>query len=82
MDFTCSASADRIDVNISAPAGSYQPWFHEIQLRIYGISATVKNVTADSHAIGGWKLESGVVTLAPFQWGKAAYKVSVELGAK
>jgi alpha-glucosidase len=82
MDFTCSASADHIDVNISAPAGSYQPWFHEIQLRIYGVGDAVKNVTADSHRMGDWKLESGVITLAPFQWTKAAHKVSVELGTR
>jgi alpha-glucosidase len=82
MDFACSATNDRIDVNISAPAGTYQPWFHELQLRIYGISGTVKNVSADKHPIGGWQLESGVITLAPFQWGRTAYKVSVELGPK
>jgi alpha-glucosidase len=82
MGFTCSESADHIDVNISAATGSYQPWFHELQLRIYGVSYRVKNVTADSHPLGGWKLESGVITLAPFPWAKAAHKVSVELGGK
>ncbi len=82
MDFTCAATADHIDVSISAPTGPYQPWFHELQLRIYGISGTVKNVSVDSHPTEGWKLESGVITLAPFQWGRAAYKVSVELGTQ
>ena len=82
LDFSCEASRDHVNVNVSEAKGPYQPWFHELQLEIYGVSGTIKSVTADHHSLTGWRLKSGVATLPPFAWAKAAHTVEVEIDRK
>ena len=78
INFTCEASAGRVNVEISAPVGPYQAWFQEIQLEIHGISGSIKSVTADHHPLTGWKLASGAVTLPPLVWAKSAHTVELQ----
>jgi alpha-glucosidase len=77
INFDCQVSPDHVDIDLSAPAGSYQPWFHDVQLSIYGVSGKVASVTADSRPLSGWKLNSGVITLPAIQWGSAAHHFTV-----
>jgi alpha-glucosidase len=82
VSFTCEGSADHVNVEISGATGPYRPWFKEVQLEIYGVSGTVKSVTADGRPMTGWKSQTNVVTLPPLAWSGAAHDVKVEIGAK
>jgi alpha-glucosidase len=92
VDFTCELKADRLDVDISAPIGQYQPWFSDLQLEIYGVggttttttttTTTIKKITADSQDLSGWKLKSGVLVLPSLKWAKTNHHVSVEFASK
>jgi alpha-glucosidase len=77
IDFTCQVSPNHIDVDLSAPAGSFKPWFQDVQLSIHGVSGNVATVTADSRPVSGWKLNSEVITLPAIQWGSAAHHFTV-----
>lgn len=79
VTFSCEVSVDHVSVNISAPQGSYQPWFHDVQLRIYGVMQKVTSVTADSQSVSGWKQQPGVLTLPPVKWTSAArdFKIAI-----
>ena len=78
LNFTCEASTTRVAVEISAPTGTYEPWFRELQLEIYGINGAVKRVTVDHRSLAGWKAESGILTLPSAGWSKTAHTVEVE----
>lgn len=82
MNFTCEASGDHVKVSVSEPKGNYQPWFHELQLEIYGVSGTTKSVTADHHSVTGWKAEPGLVILPSLPWAGTAHTVEVEIENK
>lgn len=77
VTFSCQASADHVDVDISAPSGPYRPWFRDVQLTIYGVTGNVASVSADSRPLSGWKLKSDVITLPPVQWGSAAHHFTI-----
>jgi alpha-glucosidase len=82
VDFTCATSGDHVSVSVSEPKGPYQPWFHELQMEIYGVGGTIKSVTADHHAVTGWKAGPGVVTLPSIPWARTAHTVDVEVEHK
>ncbi len=82
VSFTCDASADHVNVEISAPTGPYRPWFKDVQLEIYGVSGNVKSVSADGHPITGWKSGANVVTLPALAWSGTAHNIRVETSAK
>jgi hypothetical protein len=82
LNFTCEASGDHVKVSVSEPKGNYKPWFHELQLEIYGVSGTTKRVTADHHPVTGWKAESGLVILPSLPWAGTAHTVDVEIENK
>jgi alpha-glucosidase len=82
VSFTCDASADHVNVEISAATGPYRPWFKDVQLEIYGVSGTVKSVTADGRTITGWKSGTNVVTLPPLAWSGAAHKIDAQFSAE
>jgi alpha-glucosidase len=79
VNFTCEASADHVDIDISAPVGSYQPWFHDVQLNILGVSGRVTSITADSRPMSGWKMRSGVLTLPAIKWASASHSFRVAM---
>jgi alpha-glucosidase len=78
-NFTCQASADHVDIDLSAPAGPYQPWFHAVQLNVFGVSGKVTSVTADSQPMSGWRARLGVVTLPPIKWGESAHHLRISI---
>src|SRR5258708_3507120 len=82
VSFTCEASAGRVNVEISAPTGPYQPWFQAMQIEIHGITGGIKSVTTDHRPLTSWKAVSGTVTLPPLEWAKAAQTVEVEMEQK
>lgn len=77
IDLTCAAAADHIDVDISSSKGPYQPWFHEVQLNLYGIGENVSSVSADSRPLSGWKVKSGILTLPAIPWAHAGHHFTV-----
>src|SRR5579864_4509875 len=81
VSFTCEAKSDRIDVSISAPDGLYEPWFHEAQINIYGVTQNVSSVTADSRSLMGWTQKSGVLTLPAIKWTATPHHFSVAMTA-
>jgi hypothetical protein len=68
-----------MNVDISAPDGLYHPWFQDVQLKIYGLTKNISAVTADSHSMRGWNLESGVLTLPGMRWGSVAHRLRIDL---
>jgi alpha-glucosidase len=82
VSFTCEASADHVNVEISAPTGPYRPWFQDVQLEIYGVSGNVKSVAADGHPMTGWNFGTNVVTLPPLAWSGSTHDVKVETSPK
>ena len=77
--FTCEVSSDHMNLDISAPDGLYHPWFQDVQFKIYGLTKNISAVTADSHSMRGWNLESGVLTLPGMRWGSVAHRLRIDL---
>jgi len=82
VGFGCTATTDSVAVDISAPTGTYHPWFEDLQLNIYGVSGTVQRVTVDSQPVTGWKVESDMISLPPLKWANTSHHITVKLGRK
>jgi len=57
----------------------YQPWFHDVQVKIYGVDGNVSGVTADSKSLSGWTAKSGIVTLPAIEWGESAHHLRISM---
>jgi len=74
--FTCELSSSQVKVNISAPEGSYRPWFQELRLTIFA-SDKVRDVKLDGNPIKTWKAENGRVIVDAVPWTSAAHEVEL-----
>lgn len=50
MQFTCESSADSVKVHIGPHAGSYHPWWSELQVDVYGQNSNVTYLVAGKAA--------------------------------
>jgi alpha-glucosidase len=76
--FSCNISPNHLDVTISAPDGSYPPWFHELQLNVFGLKGNVATVTEDSRFVTGWTQKSGIVTVPSVPWTTTAHHFRID----
>ena len=81
LDIACSASADQVTVELSPAKGSYKPWFQDIQLKIYGITGPVTEVSADSEHLD-WSSQPGAITLTSLHGISVGHHVRIALTAK
>jgi alpha-glucosidase len=79
VDFSCKVSANRVAIDITAPAGPYKPWFHDLQLNVYGVAGNVTAVIVDSQSIRGWKLKAGMLSLPAISWANSPHHVELTL---
>ncbi len=78
VHFTCQVAADHLDLSLSAPEGSYRPWFNDVQVVVYGVSGKLRQLTVDGRSVAGWKQEGSTVSLESFPWSAAAHHVRLE----
>ncbi len=79
--FTCNASSESVEVDISAPQGPYQPWFKDLQVSIYGVASRPSGVELDGKAISSWTHEAGAVSVSGIPWTASGHTVRVNLTA-
>jgi alpha-glucosidase len=76
VHFNCEAAAGQVNVSVSAPEGTYKPWFQQMQIVVYGIPKP-SAVTVDGNSVTNWTGDGGAVRLAPFAWSGAVHSIKV-----
>lgn len=66
--YSCTTTANGLDVAIGAREGSFQPWWREVELKVYGVSRSPQNVTVDGRKYASkaelkYDAAAGTVTL-------------------
>jgi len=79
VHFACSVKANAIEVATSAAKGSYQPWFKNLQVTVYGVPGKTSGVQVDGKAVTTWKQDAGVVTVSDVPWTGQAHTVRVNV---
>jgi len=79
--FTCELASGHVKVSISAPEGSYRPWFKEVRLTIFAADK-VRDVKLDGNPIKAWKAENGRVIVDAVPWTSSAHEVELLYGAR
>jgi alpha-glucosidase len=74
--FTCELSSGQVKVNISAPEGSYRPWFKEVRLTVFAADK-VRDVSLDGKSIKAWKSENGRVIVDAIPWTSSGHEVEL-----
>jgi alpha-glucosidase len=74
LHFSCEVAADHLDLKISAPEGSFQPWFSKIRVLVEGATSDVKSATIDGKTVGSRK-ESRTILVPAFAAGSSAHNV-------
>jgi hypothetical protein len=70
-----------VKVSISAPEGSYRPWFKEVRLTIFAADK-VRDVRLDGKPIKAWKAENGRVIVDAVPWTSSAHEVELLYGTR
>ena len=68
MQFSCTVEGDSVKVHIGTHQGSYQPWWSNLQVEVYGLDSTV------SYTVVSGKADPSPVVMDP-----AHHKVSVTI---
>ena len=76
VHFTCHAAADHVSLHMAVDEATYQPWFKEMQLTVYG-SDKVRDVTVDGTPVKNWKAAAGTVTVEGVPWTATARDVQI-----
>ncbi|MGC2197568.1 MAG: glycoside hydrolase family 31 protein [Terriglobales bacterium] len=76
VHFTCELGAGHVNVHISAAEGPYHPWFHDMQVTVYGPDK-VRDVRMDGKSVKTWRAESGAVKVDGVPWTSAAHDVEI-----
>jgi alpha-glucosidase len=63
--FTCDVSATSLRINVAQHTDMYQPWWHEIELTVYGAPSKPKSVTLNGAPVQHtlYDARTGVLTL-------------------
>ncbi|MGA8429685.1 MAG: TIM-barrel domain-containing protein [Candidatus Sulfotelmatobacter sp.] len=69
MHFTCTVAGNSVKVHIGAHEGSYQPWWHEVQVEVYGLDSSA------SYTVGSGTTASS----SPAVMDSAHHKLSVTI---
>jgi alpha-glucosidase len=66
VNYSCKVSSNSIAVTSSATNSSFQPWWSDAAVTIFGISTEPKEIRIGDHAIRDWHYDAGAhsVTLA------------------
>jgi len=81
VHFTCSVGSNSIEIATSAPQGSYQPWFKNLQVTVYGVTGKAASVEVDGKPVTTWKEQAGTVTVSEVPWSARAHTVRLNLSA-
>jgi alpha-glucosidase len=62
--FTCQATVGEVRVNISAPEGSYRPWWQSFEVTVHGAQAAPRAVTLNGSQVSGVHFEAAARMVA------------------
>ena len=58
IQLSCAARANLIEVNVARPEGSYVTWWKQVQVVVFGVPGSPKQVVIDGEATNAWKVDS------------------------
>jgi alpha-glucosidase len=57
LNYTCQVSPAAVSVQISAPQGTFSPWWNRVQLEIFGVTRIPQQVVLGKAALTGWNYD-------------------------
>jgi alpha-glucosidase len=82
VHFSCSATSNSVQVDVSAPQGTYRPWFKNLQVSIYGVSGKPSSVELDGKSLATWKQEASTMAISGIPWTGSGHAVLVKFGSQ
>ena len=58
VNYTCQVATGTVKLNISRPEGTFAPWWNQIQVQVFGVSASPTQVQAAGTPVAGWKFDA------------------------
>jgi len=80
VHFSCSLSPSGIQIDIAAAQGPYQPWFKDLQILVYGLSAKPSSVELDGKPLSTWNHMANAASLSGIPWTRQAHTIRLNLG--
>lgn len=62
--FTCELNPDSVRVAISAPKGTYQPWWSDYRIVLFGAQAAPRRLSISGKAFSAWKFDPAAGTVS------------------
>lgn len=66
--FSCSLSANSLNIDVSHVHTAYQPWFHQVQFTVYGMERQVRRVLVNGRPASKWTSKGGTLALPAVAW--------------
>jgi len=68
ISYTCQVTKDSVRVKIAGPEGTFPPWWHSVQLEVFGAERAPREVLIGRTVVKDWKHDAAarklVITLA------------------
>ena len=58
MQFTCDSRSDALQLNLSSPQGTFNPWWKQLKFVFFGTNNAPRNVTVNHQQISDWKFDA------------------------
>jgi alpha-glucosidase len=81
IHFSCTVSPRGIQIDIAAAQGPYQPWFKDLQILVYGLSAKPSSVELDGKPLSTWNQMPNAASLSGIPWTGQAHTIRLSLSA-
>jgi len=81
LHFTCSISPGGVQIDVAAAQGPYQPWFKDLQIVVYGVTAKPSGVELDGKAISTWSQMTNAASLSGIPWTGQPHTIRLNFGA-
>jgi alpha-glucosidase len=59
VNYTCEAMPGTVKVKISAPEGTFVPWWSQVRVQVFGVPTSPTEVSSGGTGVSGWKYDAG-----------------------
>jgi len=63
VQFTCDSRPDTLQLSVSSPEGTFNPWWKQIKFVFFGMGSAPHSVSVDHKQISDWKFDAGQKTV-------------------
>ena len=58
VQFTCDSHPDSLQLNLTSPQGTYNPWWKQLKFVFFGMTGAPRGISVNQAKISDWKFDA------------------------